>query len=147
VFAAASALAQSADDLKTKYGEPFKAYEISPGIMMTVTFDESGQASEMRIERHEATEKMIYLDADIQPAKEIVDELVPVSERGAKVDKDLITISGVGGDRLERYENIDITYFFKVSTNKKDSGKVVSGTVAIVIKWKSRSHNQSSLKQ
>jgi hypothetical protein len=149
-FAAVSIWAQTADDLKTKYGEPFKAYEIRPGIMMTVKFDESGRASEMRIERQAATEKTIYLDNDIDQAlaKEIVDELVPVSARGAKGDSfGLMTINGLGGTELENYENVDISYYFKVSTNKKESGKILSGIVAIVIKWKNRSHNQSSLKQ
>jgi hypothetical protein len=91
-------LAQSSDELKSKYGAPIKVFEIRPGIMMTVQFDESGEASEMRIQRHAITDSTVYLDTAIPPylSKEIVDELVPVAERGAKGKfSDLMLIVGV----------------------------------------------------
>jgi hypothetical protein len=138
VFAAASAPAQSADDLKTKYGEPFKAYEIRPGIMMTVKFDERGQVSEMRIGPHAATDETVHLDATIPSylLKEIVDEVAPVSERGAKgAGFGSTIIVGGGGTVLENYENVDMTYY--INSSSKECG----GTVAVVIKWKNRSHH------
>lgn len=138
-FAAISAWAQSSADLKSKYGVPFKAYEIRPGIMMTVKFDENGQASEIRIERHAATDSMVYLDTTIPPflSKDIVEELVPVAERGTKGEfSGLILITGGSGISTDDYENVAITYY---TSESKECG----GLVAIVIKWKKRAQNQS----
>lgn len=138
-FAAISAWAQSSVDLKSKYGAPFKAYEIRPGIMMTVKFDENGQASEMRIERHAATDSTVYLDTTIPPflSKDIVEELVPVAERGTKGEfSGLMLIIGGSGTSTDDYENVAITYYTRQS-------KECSGLVAIVIKWKKRAQNQS----
>jgi hypothetical protein len=134
VFVTVSVDAQSSDDLKSKYGAPFKAFEIRPGIMMTVKFGENNQASEIRIERHAATDSKVYLDTTIPSylSKEIVDELVPVAERGAKTG-----FSGLGfivGGSLtsqDDYENVNIIYYSSQS-------KECSGLVAIVIKWKNR---------
>ena len=137
MFVAISTWAQSPDDLKSKYGAPFNAYEIRPGIMMTVKFDESGQASEMRVERHNNTDSMVYLDTTIPPdlSKEIVDELAPVAARGAKTDFSGFTvITGGGGTATEDYENVAITYYTRYT-------KECSGLVAIVIRWKSHAQN------
>jgi hypothetical protein len=130
--------AQSSDDLKSKYGMPFKAYEIRPGIMMTVKFDKEGQASEMRIERHAATDPMVYLDTKIPSglSKQIVDELVPVAERGAEAEfSGAMIFIGGSGTSTDDYENVAITYYTSQS-------KECSGLVAIVIKWKNRAHSQ-----
>jgi len=129
------ALSQSAEELKIKYGPPFKAYEIRPGIMMTVKFGQSGQASELRIERHVATESTIYIDSNIPSyvVKEIVDELVPESERGPKGKYfGLTLLIGGGATTSEDYENVSIIY------EANQSQKGCSGIVAIVIKWKER---------
>jgi hypothetical protein len=128
--------AQSSADLKSKYGAPFKAYEIRPGIMMRVKFDENGQASEMRIERHAVTDPMVYLERTIPSylSKEIVDELVPIAERGARRRgefSDLVLIVGGSGTSTDDYENVAITYYTRQS-------KECDGLVAIVIKWKNR---------
>jgi hypothetical protein len=134
LFVTLSAGAQSSDDLKSKYGAPFKAFEIRPGIMMTVKFGENGQASEMRIEHHAATDSKVYLDMTIPSYlfKEIVDELVPVAERGAKGEfSGLMLIVGGSGTSTDDYENVAITYY-------SNQSKECSGLVAIVIKWKNR---------
>lgn len=81
---------------------------------MTVRFAESGQASEVRIERHAATDSKVYLDTAIPEylAKEIVDELVPVAERGAKGEfSGLMLIVGGAGTSSDDYENVSITYY------------------------------------
>ena len=128
--------AQSSADLKSKYGTPFKAYEIRSGLIMRVKFDENGQASEMRIERHAVTDPRVNLERTIPPylSKEIVDELVPVAERGARRRgefSDLVLIVGGSGKSTDDYENIAITYYTRHS-------KECNGLVAIVIKWKNR---------
>jgi hypothetical protein len=138
VFITVSVEAQSSDDLRSKYGAPFEAFEIRPGIMMTVKFDENSQASEIRIERHAATDSKVYLDTTIPSdlSKEIVDELVPVAERGAKGKfSGLMLIVGGSGTSLDDYENVSIIYHTSQS-------KECSGLIAIVIKWKNRVPHQ-----
>lgn len=134
-FLAGSALAQSAADLKLNYGPPISVFEIRPGIMMTVRFDKSGQASELRIQRHAVTDSTVYLDAGIPPhiSKEIVDELVPIAARGGAKGKfsGLTLIIGGAGTSTDDYENVAITYY---SSQTKECG----GLIAIVIKWKHR---------
>ena len=131
-------LAQSSDDLKSKYGTPFKSYEIRPGIMMMVKFDENGQASEMRIERHAVTEPTVFLERTIPSylSKEIVDELAPVVERGTRRQSefsDLMLTVGGCGTSTDDYKNVAITYYTRQSEE-------CNGLVAIVIKWKNRAH-------
>jgi len=138
VFVTASVNAQSSDDLKSKYGVPFDAFEIRPGIMMTVKFDENRQASEIRIERHAATDSEVYLDTTIpwDLSKEIVDELVPVAERGPKGKfSGLMLIVGGSGTSQDDYENVSIIYYSRQS-------RECSCLVAIVIKWKNRVPHQ-----
>ena len=130
-----SVWAQSADELKSKYGPSFEAFEVRPGIMMTVRFDENGQASEYRVERHASTDSKIFLDAAIPSnlAKEIVDELVPVAQRGRRGEfSDLTLIVGGGGTSTDAYDSVAITYY-------SNQTKECTGLMAIVIKWKNRS--------
>ncbi len=137
-FAAIPSWAQTSNDLKSRYGVPFKAYEIRPGIMMTVKFNKDGQASEMRIERHAATDPTVHLDTKIPPdlSKQIVDELVPVAERGAEAEfSGTMIFIGGSGTSTDDYENVAITYYTSQS-------KECSGLIAIVIKWKNRTHSQ-----
>lgn len=128
--------AQSPDYLKSNYGTPFKAYEIRSGIMMMVKFDESGQASEMRIERQAVTDPWVNLERTIPShlSQELVDELVPVAQRGARLRgefSDLVLIAGGSGTSIDDYKNVAITYYTRHSEECR-------GLVAIVIKWKNR---------
>src|SRR6185436_20995500 len=119
-------------------GAPFKAFEIRPGIMMTAKFGENGQASEIRIGRHATTDSPVNVETTIPSylSKEIIDELVPVAERGAQQKgqfSDLVLIVGGSGASTDDYENVAITYYTRHS-------KECNGLVAIVIKWKNRAH-------
>ena len=133
-FLSGSVLAQSADDLKLSYGPPVSVFEIRPGIMMNVRFDKSGQASELRIQRYAVTDSTVYLDTGIPPSvsNEIIDELVPVAERGVKGKfSGLMLIVGGVGTSTDDYENVAITYY---TSQAKECG----GLLAILIKWKHR---------
>ena len=138
-IASISAWAQTSNDLTSKYGQAFTAFEIRPGIMMALRFDETGQASEMRIQHHAVTDSTIYLDTAIPAnlANEIVDELVPVAKRGARVNAfaGLTLIKWGGGTSNDVYENVSITYY---SCHTKEC----AGLLAIIIKWKNRTLNQ-----
>jgi len=79
-----SIVAQSRDGLKKKYGPPVAdTYLIRPGIIVTVSYDSTGQVTEMLI-APQLTDliktKSRGLSHEI--LEEVIDELIPVSERG-----------------------------------------------------------------
>ncbi len=133
-----SADAQTVSDLETKYGKPLQIYEVLPGVMATVKFNDNGQVREMRVERYNATEKMIYLDTTFPDdlLEKVVDELAPPAKRGAKSERsgDTVFMGGIART-FDEYENASITYF---RSSRGDCG----GTVAIVITWKNNSSKQ-----
>src|SRR6266436_8565896 len=79
-----TAICQSRDELKTKYGAPTaETFTVRPGIGVTATYASTGQITELIISRQ--TPYYIKsmgktLSQDI--LKEIIDELVPSSGRG-----------------------------------------------------------------
>ena len=83
----AAANGQTAADLAKKYHH-HEVYEVEPGVQMTPKFDSSGAVCEMQVEQahfvkdggdvsHGIDERQVY---------PIIDELVPVSERGANLN-------------------------------------------------------------
>ena len=83
----AAANGQTAADLAKKYHH-HEVYEVEPGVQMTPKFDSSGAVCEMQVEQahfvkdggdvsHGIDERQVY---------PIIDELVPVSERGTKLN-------------------------------------------------------------
>jgi hypothetical protein len=135
--------AQTSSELEGKYGKPQKFYEVRPDVMMTVTFNDEGQACEMRVERHNATESTTYMNMTFYPqsmAQEIVDDLVPFEARGAKSKHSgLINITGSSGSRFKDYKNVQMTYQFNVAAANESE---CSGIVAIIIRWKNRGCKQ-----
>ena len=142
LLAAIPAWAQTSGDLNSKYGTPQQSYEIRPGIFMTVKYNADGQVCAMSVEKHHIQASGII---SVEPqtiisaaeVKEIIEELVPVNQRGAKIGFGHISISGSGGTETDEYENVYSTTYFQVSSSKK--AIVNYGTVAIVITWKNRS--------
>lgn len=56
--------------------------------------------------------------------KEIIDELVPMNQRGAKSELfGVISINGVGGYETDEYENVYLRYFSKFSASKNKKGE------------------------
>lgn len=135
LLASSSAFAQTAGDLSSKYGQPFKAFLIRPTVMMTVKYGENEQVSEMLIAKRLEDGS----NPTIAPVivREIVEELVPVNSRGAKTASSKRLPLGFGGGPIavEEYENVSIAY--QTIDIKEAPG--CSGTAAIIIKWKNRS--------
>jgi hypothetical protein len=134
-----SSSAQTANDLSAKYGAAHQSYEIRPGIFITVKFAADGRVCEMWLEkRHVQASGTIGLDPTTlspEETKPIIQELIPLSERGNETKSSgLNRISGIGGDTLEDYENVSITYIWGVNQRE-------SGTAAVVIRWKNRGCN------
>ena len=137
-LSAVSANAQTAADFETKYGKSLQIYEVRPGVMATVKFDDNGQAREMRVEKYNATAKMIYLDTTFPEdlLEEVVNELAPVAKLGAKNERSGDTVFIGGSERtLDEYENATITYYGSTRGDCR-------GTVAIVITWKNNPSKQ-----
>ena len=127
--------AQTATEIESKYGKPIQMYEVRPGVFMNVKFDANGQASEIRVERHNMTDSISYLDTTF-PAdllKEVIDELVPLAKRGARINESsaFMLVTGGAATQTLDYENVSITY------EDAFTGEC-SGTIGMIIKWKSR---------
>ncbi len=78
-----------------------EAYEIRPGILMMPSYSADGQVCEIDLEVRHYSSELVRLDSDLSRTEidQILDEVVPDSERGPKA-KDplgtLITRSGGG---------------------------------------------------
>jgi hypothetical protein len=77
-------VAQSRDNLKKKYGEAIaETYLIRPGIIVTASYDSSNQITELVIASQLADLiKSQGRGLDRETLNEVIDELVPTSERG-----------------------------------------------------------------
>jgi hypothetical protein len=131
LLAALAVSAQTQGDLQRKYSAAERIYKIRPSVIMTVKFDDAGQATEMRVERSVGADNAISLDKTFPSylAKDIVDELAPDSERGAKgLSQNLSTRDAWAN--TEYYERVSITYWHR------GCEEVNTNVIAIVIKWR-----------
>ena len=138
-FCFISASAQTANDLSAKYRAAQASYEIRPAIFITVKFAADGSACEMWLEkRHVRTSGAVSLDPTFlspEETKPIIDELVPLNLRGSETKSSGVNrITGLGGETVEDYENVSITYIGGVTQHG-------GGIAAVVIRWKNRGCN------
>ena len=118
-----------------------EAYEIRPGILMMPRYSNDGQVCEIGLEgRHYSPEK-IRLGSNLSRKEidQILEELVPVNERGNK------TTAPGGGQISEaghslvaslEYENISVQIYSAVSSSKKH--EIVADDIAATIQWNNR---------
>jgi hypothetical protein len=116
VLCCASALGQTSDDLRTKYGLPVDdAFKVRPGVRMKVTYGVDGRACEMVIESivtASGNRPSRVLSAEL--AEELIGELVPVAGRGEKSDSYGFTLwTGQQGQTDFSYENVSIHYLIR----------------------------------
>jgi hypothetical protein len=135
-FVAISVRGQTSEDLAAKY-PAVAAYEVRPGVLMTVKYAEDGQACEMTLEkRHRSSkEKDVDLGSNIPPKliDELTDELAPESDRGLATSRYLSPDSYVAGGvsyTKRDYQNVSIEVHGDTSTSCDGGEKVV------VIRWK-----------
>jgi hypothetical protein len=83
----AAANGQTAADLAKKYHH-HEVYEVKPGVQMTPKFDSSGAVCEMQVEQAHFVKDGVDVSHGIDERQvyPIIDELVPVSERGTKLN-------------------------------------------------------------
>ncbi len=138
---------QTPDGPVNKYGRMFNAYEIRPGVMLRIRKDDQGQVTEMRVERFSGTEGSIHLDKTMDAflVKEIIDELVPVEERGNQGQYfGLTLIVGGGFSAGYDYEFVSISLHGSIdakriqSQNRYRKDNPFQSAGVIIIKWKSR---------
>jgi hypothetical protein len=78
------AVAQSRDNLKKKYGEAIaETYLIRPGIIVTASYNSSGEVTELLIAPQlTGLIKSKSRGLSRETLNELIDELIPMSERG-----------------------------------------------------------------
>jgi len=152
---------QTAAELAAKYPS-VSAYEVRPGILMTVKYASDGQICEMVLEpRHYQSGNNVYLET-VLPAeqeKQVLDELVPASERGEPKNRwskrepkdswlDPASYMAGGVSYFKRsYENVSIEQhgYYRCHDNpkpKKTDGKLdcsEGGDEVVVVHWTKRS--------
>jgi hypothetical protein len=136
VFVPASLRAQTSGDLAAKY-LAVSAYEVRPGVLMTVKYAGDGQACEMTLEKRHSTSKDKDIDIGSNiPAKvidELSDELAPEADRGPATSRYLSPDSYVAGgvSYIKRdFQNVSIEVHGDTSTSCDGGEKVV------IIRWK-----------
>jgi len=80
-------VAQSRDDLKKKYGQPVaETFLIRPGMIVTASYNSTGQVTELLI-APQLTDLIKSKSRGLrqETLKEVIDELIPLSERGRGV--------------------------------------------------------------
>ena len=77
-------IAQSRDNLKKKYGEAIaETYLIRPGIIVTASYNSTGEVTELLIAPQlTALIKSKSRGLSQETLNEVIDELIPMSERG-----------------------------------------------------------------
>jgi hypothetical protein len=147
IFLSSLVLGQSPDEMKSRYGKTFNALEIRPGIMMRVQKGNAGQVIELRIEPFSGIESTIHLHQaiDAYTVKEIIDEFVPIGERGNPTRFfGLNSITGHSWSASYDYDFVSIRLLGSTDSdsrqtrNRKRSDNPFEGAEIIVIKWKNR---------
>jgi hypothetical protein len=128
---------QIAADISAKY-PVVNAYEVRPGILMTAKYTKEGQVCEMALEKRHKTSERIDLGSTIsrELIRQLVDELVPMNERGKPTKQYLrnnseSTITGNVEVTESEFENVFIEIVGSVSPE-------ASGDVVATIHWKKR---------
>lgn len=132
------ACASQAGELK-KY-KTVEAYEVRPGILMMPKYAQDGRVCEIGLQRRHYSPEEIILDSAIsrKELEQVLEELVPVSERGSRIQDfgaNLATISGTGVATNTAYENVSIKYYARSVSDPLPTDIVVT------VRWKNRKCN------
>lgn len=140
---AVGACAQSASELKARYGDPdVERFLVRPGITLTVRYAADQTPCEMLIgpmrsiiPRNEAA---IYMRPEVMT--EIIDEVLPEANRG-KLLRSFVTKSGCNEIETKEHENVTIIRFRHKCDlpNPKIEGEAM-------ITWKNSSGESGSCK-
>jgi hypothetical protein len=124
---------RSGGELRARYGSPLEAYEIRPHVLMTVRYSEDGQAYEYAIEARHASPDKVAAESlmSSRVAREIVDEVVPLPQRGPRMSS-MEFRSSCNALGIESYENVEIRTF--TTCPSAEGNRVAS----VTIRWTKR---------
>ena len=111
---ATASVAQTATDLTARYGYPdVERFVVRPGITMMASYAEDRTACEMVIEPkhpiHRTDDKEQLMET--ATVSEIIDELIPKSERGILLDR-IFEAMGAPQFEHDKYQNVTISRYF-----------------------------------
>ena len=139
VLTCTSVLAQTSSDLRRKYGSPVsETYVVRPNVVVTVSFAENGELREMVIEPQRPSTPVKSSTARLtrNTLDEIIDELVPVNERGKPLISGFLNMRCLPNDDCwgtsSTYEKVDIYY----NTSGKDEYRYAT------IQWRDRPYQR-----
>src|SRR5215213_11484602 len=79
-------MAQTSSELRQKYqvSSVVESYEVRPGLIATVSFGESGQAISILVRPRPSSDRddKSKIEMPFMVVEEVLDELVPVAQRG-----------------------------------------------------------------
>ena len=104
-------------------------------------YAEDGQVCEVGLERLHYSPEKIFLYSTLwrQEIDEIVDEVAPASERGARSGgptDGLVSMMGHGMTTIEQYEHVTAQIHSALIGNSEQKGTV--DAVAVMITWRNR---------
>ena len=114
-----------------------KAYAVRPNIFLTAKFGNDGRVCQMVLEPRRYTDEVIVLVSNLSKKEtvEVIEEIVPESDRGRKVEHPKWLESDIAGGVITttyQYENMTIQ--FHGSVRQQDSDSMVA-----TVTWPQRS--------
>jgi len=134
-LAAPTITAQTESQIEQHYPR-LKTYAVRPDMTLSAKYAIDGQVCEIVLEpRHWDGEKVLLISTLQEDPITVVEEVVPLSERGPRQKDESDKVSLVGGGSVSRsihYENITVSVF-------GSSQRHWAGTMVAIVKWRTRS--------
>jgi hypothetical protein len=128
--------AQTESQIEQHYPR-LKTYAVRPDLTLTAKYASDGQVCEMVFEpRHWDGEKVLLISTLQEDPINVVEEVVPLNERGPRQKDESEGTSFVGGGVISRrihYEKIT------VDVAGSSQGKDWGGIMVALVKWRTRS--------
>lgn len=112
-----------------------ETYEVRPGVLMMPRYTGDGQVCQIELEKRHYSNETALLDSTLphEEVLQIVDELVPLSERGPQTmnygKEYMSAYSGNSVTTFADYKNVSIDIYGEASP---------AGDVVAMIRWKNR---------
>jgi hypothetical protein len=133
-------IAQTKSQIELRYPRLY-VFAVRPNMTLTAKYASDGQVCEMVLEpRHWDGEKFLLMPTlSEEDTISVVEEVVPLSERGSRMKDEFERLSAVSGGAFSRtYDYEKITVGVAGSTREKGSG-----ITAALVRWRNRPCNSS----
>ena len=130
--------AQTAKDLRSKYGPPSEVFQINPGLSLTAKYTDAGLACEINILQRDVRDLKERHNLGLETQK-IVDQLIPEAKRGRSLGPGKGEVGSCYGRRLEDYELVSVSKSWLDCGARSHSVRIVwkerlcKGTVAPLV--------------